>query len=208
MRKNNSSLFSLLVLALLLFGIFFFMMPQSYDQTEAPLSEFSTKRALSIVKEISKKPHFVGSKNHEVIANYLQKELQDLGLETSVQEGFTMTEKGTLVKSKNIIAKIKGSKKNKALLLLSHYDSAPHSYSKGASDDASGIATILESVRAFLHNKTPHKNDIIIRVASPKLITEEAPESYKNVCDVIETCQDAGISEKVVKLRPIAVIKG
>jgi hypothetical protein len=138
------------------------MMPQSYDQTEAPLSEFSTKRALSIVKEISKKPHFVGSKNHEVITNYLQKELQNLGIETSVQEGFTMTEKGTLVKSKNIIAKIKGSINSKALLLLSHYDSAPHSYSKGASDDASGIATILESIRAFLHNKTPHKNDIII----------------------------------------------
>ncbi|WP_396141441.1 M28 family peptidase [Flavobacterium sp.] len=162
MRKNNTSIYSQLVLVALLFGIFFFMMPQSYDQTEAPLSEFSTKRALSIVKEISKKPHFVGSKNHEVIANYLQKELQDLGLETSVQEGFTMTEKGTLVKSKNIITKIKGSKKNKALLLLSHYDSAPHSYSKGASDDASGIATIFESIRAFLHNKTPHKNDIII----------------------------------------------
>ena len=47
-------------------------------------------------------------------------------------------------------------------MLLSHYDSAPHSFSKGASDDASGIATILESIRAFLHNKTPHKNDIII----------------------------------------------
>ena len=162
MRKNNTSIYSQLVLVALLFGIFFFMMPQSYDQTEAPLSEFSTKRALSIVKEISKKPHFVGSKNHEVIANYLQKELQDLGLETSVQEGFTMTEKGTLVKSKNIVARLKGSKNNKALLLLSHYDSAPHSYSKGASDDASGIATILESIRAFLHNKTPHKNDIII----------------------------------------------
>jgi len=162
MRKNNTSIYSQLVLIALLFGIFLFMMPQSYDQTEAPLSEFSTKRALSIVKEISKKPHFVGSKNHEVISNYLQKELQDLGLETSVQEGFTMTEKGTLVKSKNIVATIKGSKKNKALLLLSHYDSAPHSNSKGASDDASGIATILESIRAFLHNKTPHKNDIII----------------------------------------------
>ncbi|MCF6129675.1 M20/M25/M40 family metallo-hydrolase [Flavobacterium sp. AS60] len=162
MRKNNTSIYSLLVLVALLFGIFFFMMPQSYDQTEAPLSEFSTKRALSIVKEISKKPHFVGSKNHEVVGNYLQKELQNLGLETSVQEGFTMTEKGTLVKSKNIIATIKGSKNTKALLLLSHYDSAPHSYSKGASDDASGIATILESIRAFLHNKTPHKNDIII----------------------------------------------
>ena len=162
MIKNNTPIYSLLVLSAFLFCIFFFMMPQSYDQTEAPLSEFSTKRALSIVKEISKKPHFVGSKNHEVIANYLQKELQDLGIETSIQEGFTMTEKGTLVKSKNIVAKIRGAKKNKALLLLSHYDSAPHSFSKGASDDASGVATILESVRAFLHNKTPHKNDIII----------------------------------------------
>ena len=162
MRKNNTPIYSLLVLSALLFCIFFFMMPQSYDQTESPLSEFSTKRALLIVKEISKKPHFVGSKNHEFIANYLQKELQDLGLETSIQEGFTMTEKGTLVKAKNIVATIKGSKNTKALLLLSHYDSAPHSFSKGASDDASGIATILESVRAFLHNKTSHKNDIII----------------------------------------------
>lgn len=53
------------------------------------------------------------------------------------------------------------------------------------------------------------KNDgISIRVASPMLVAEEAPESYKNVSDVIETCEDAGISRKVVKLRPVAVIKG
>lgn len=162
MRKNYAPIYSLLVLVVLLFGVFYFMMPQSYDETEAPLSGFSTKRALETVKQISKKPHFVGSKNHEVVADYIQKELENLGLETSVQQGFTMTEKGTLVQSKNIIAKIKGSKNSKTLLLLSHYDSAPHSYSKGASDDASGVATILESVRAFLHTKTPHKNDITI----------------------------------------------
>ena len=53
------------------------------------------------------------------------------------------------------------------------------------------------------------KNDgISIRVASPMLVAEEAPESYKNVTDVIDTCEDAGISRKVVKLRPVAVIKG
>ena len=155
MRKNNTPIYSLLVLIGMLFGIFYFMMPQSYDKTEAPLSEFSTKRALSIVKELSKKPHFVGSKNHEVVALYIQKELQNLGMETSVQEGFSMTEGGTLVKSKNILAKIKGSANSKALLLLSHYDSAPHSFSKGASDDASGIATILESVRASKFNAKP-----------------------------------------------------
>ena len=162
MRKNYTSLNTMLVLLALLFGIFYVMMPQHYDTTEAPLSEFSTKRALTIVKEISAKPHFVGSQNHQVVADYLVKELKGLGLETSIQEGFTMTEKGTLVNAKNILARIKGSANTKALLLLSHYDSAPHSFSFGASDDASGVATILESVRAFLHSKTKHKNDIII----------------------------------------------
>lgn len=162
MKKNYTSLYSILVLLALLLGIFYFMMPQRYDTTEASLSEFSTKRALEKVKEMTVKPHYVGSQNHEVVANYLVKELGNLGLETSLQEGFTMTEKGTLVQSKNILARIKGSANTKALLLLSHYDSAPHSFSYGASDDASGVATILESVRAFLHSKAKHKNDIII----------------------------------------------
>ena len=49
---------------------------------------------------------------------------------------------------------------------------------------------------------------ISIRVASPKLVMEEAPESYKNVTDVVDTCHAAGISKKCIKLRPIGVIKG
>merc|ERR1712048_1306496 len=49
---------------------------------------------------------------------------------------------------------------------------------------------------------------ISVRVASPKLVMEEAPESYKNVTDVVDTCHAAGISKKTMKLRPIAVIKG
>jgi len=49
---------------------------------------------------------------------------------------------------------------------------------------------------------------IAIRVASPKLVMEEAPESYKDVTEVVDTCHAAGISSKCLKLRPIAVIKG
>lgn len=52
------------------------------------------------------------------------------------------------------------------------------------------------------------RQGISIRVASPKLVMEEAPESYKNVTDVVNTCHAAGISRKCIKLRPIAVIKG
>lgn len=49
---------------------------------------------------------------------------------------------------------------------------------------------------------------IAIRVASPKLVMEEAPESYKDVTEVVNTCHAAGISKKTIKLRPIAVVKG
>ena len=168
MKKNYISILSAFIILGILYWLFYSMMPQSIQKNEA-LSQFSTKRALEIVKIISEKPHFVGSENHNEVASYLVQELKKMGLETSFQEGFTLTEKGTLVKSKNILARIKGTStalgmtdKNKALLLLSHYDSAPHSYSHGASDDGSGVATILEGVRAFLENKTAHKNDVII----------------------------------------------
>ncbi|CAD5122161.1 DgyrCDS10609 [Dimorphilus gyrociliatus] len=56
--------------------------------------------------------------------------------------------------------------------------------------------------------KALDKQGISIRVASPKLVMEEAPESYKNVTDVVDTCHIAGISQKCFKLRPVAVIKG
>lgn len=42
----------------------------------------------------------------------------------------------------------------------------------------------FEDVLASLQEK-----GISIRVASPKLVMEEAPESYKNVTDVVNTCK-------------------
>jgi hypothetical protein len=164
MKKNFASLNSLLFIVFAIALVFIFLQPQRYDTiTEAPLSKFSTQRALQKIKIISEKPHYVGSKNHDKVANYLIKELTNLGLQPIIQEGFTLTERGNLAKSKNIYATIKGSKNTKSLLLLSHYDSAPHSFSKGASDNASGVATVLETVRAFMHSKTnKSKNDIVI----------------------------------------------
>jgi hypothetical protein len=162
MKKKYSSPLSVLFIIGFLGFTFFTMMPQWTSDDNVPLTEFSSKRALEQVKNISQKPHFVSSENHEIVANYLVNELQNLGLETSIQEGYSFSDWGTLTKCKNILARIQGSDSDKALLLLSHYDSAPHSYSKGASDAGSGVATILESVRAFTYNKKPHKNDIII----------------------------------------------
>ena len=161
MKKNYPAFVATLFIIGIVFWAFYSMMPQTISSSEK-LTDFSTNRALKIVENISAKPHFIGSENHDQVANYLFNELKKLGLETTFQEGFTLTEWGNLTKSKNIIAKIKGSNSSKALLLLSHYDSAPHSFSKGASDDATGVAAILESVRAFLASNAKHKNDVII----------------------------------------------
>ncbi|MDX6180867.1 M28 family peptidase [Flavobacterium sp. Fl-77] len=162
MKKNYNSITAFICILAILGVIYASMMPQFITKDEEALAEFSTERAFEQVRIIAQKPHYVGSTNHELVANYLKLELNRIGLETSTQEGFTLNDRGLLVKSKNILARIKGTNNSKALLLLSHYDSAPHSFSKGASDDASGVATILEGIRAFLYSKQPHKNDIII----------------------------------------------
>ena len=61
----------------------------------------------------------------------------------------------------NIVARMEGTGSGKALLLLSHYDSALVP-SPGASDAGSGIVTILETLRAYKASEKKPKNDIII----------------------------------------------
>ncbi|MBN2169365.1 MAG: RtcB family protein [Actinobacteria bacterium] len=49
---------------------------------------------------------------------------------------------------------------------------------------------------------------IIVRAGKPSLLAEEAPEAYKDVSRVVDICDGAGLSRKVAKLRPLAVLKG
>jgi tRNA-splicing ligase RtcB len=49
---------------------------------------------------------------------------------------------------------------------------------------------------------------IQIRAGSMAGLAEEAPQAYKDVDAVVETVQNAGIANKVARLRPVAVIKG
>lgn len=49
---------------------------------------------------------------------------------------------------------------------------------------------------------------ITVKAASRGSLAEEASEAYKDVADVVEVTQQAGISRKVAKTVPIGVIKG
>ncbi len=49
-----------------------------------------------------------------------------------------------------------------------------------------------------------------IRVSTTKvrLLAEEAPYAYKDVSEVVRVCEAAGLSRRVARLRPLAVVKG
>jgi tRNA-splicing ligase RtcB len=49
---------------------------------------------------------------------------------------------------------------------------------------------------------------IIVRTREPHLLAEEMSEAYKDVSDVVDVCERAGISLKVAKLSPLGVVKG
>jgi tRNA-splicing ligase RtcB len=60
-----------------------------------------------------------------------------------------------------------------------------------------------EEVVRILKNK-----GIYVHPASWKVAAEEAPDAYKDVKNVVDVADGAGISKKVVKLIPLGVVKG
>ncbi len=177
--KPRYTLISFLIITLAIYLSFKMTMPQETSEGKVPETEFSTVRAFTHVNELAKEPHYVGSKAHATVRNYIITELKKLGLQPEVQEGFTLDSWGNISKPKNVLARIKGKNNNKALLLLSHYDSDPHS-AVGASDAASGVATILEGIRAFLAKNEQPENDIILLLSDGEELGLNGAELFVN----------------------------
>jgi tRNA-splicing ligase RtcB len=49
---------------------------------------------------------------------------------------------------------------------------------------------------------------ISVRPGSVKLLSEEAPYAYKDVDEVVDVCDKAGLAARVARLRPLGVVKG
>lgn len=136
--------------------------PPDAVPADAPATEFASGRAMQHLKIIAQRPHPIGSAEHEQVCEYLVKTLTDLGLQPEIQETVAVreTQYGAMAGSvKNIVAQLKGTERGKAILLVAHYDSVANSY--GASDDGSGVATILETLRA-LKAGPRLKNDVVV----------------------------------------------
>ena len=49
---------------------------------------------------------------------------------------------------------------------------------------------------------------IVVETGNIRALSEEAPYAYKDVSEVVDVCQNVGLSKKVAKLRPLGVLKG
>ena len=58
-----------------------------------------------------------------------------------------------------------------------------------------------------IHRELEDKG-ILVRWTGRSTLAEEMPDAYKDVTQVVEVVHGAGLSRKVAKLRPIAVVKG
>src|SRR5262249_40256382 len=137
---------------------------------DAPPGVFSAARALRHVAAIARDPHPLGSAAEEPVRGYVLTELTALGLQPEIQQPRDAGPPGPEAGStrsrpavRNLVARWRGSgpPAKKALLLSAHYDSVPRG--PGAGDDASGVAAILETLRA-LQAGPPLEHDLIILI--------------------------------------------
>jgi hypothetical protein len=141
-----------------------YLIPPTVVPASAPATEFSAERAMENLKVIAREPHPTGSTANTRTRDYIVEQLRFLGLKPEVQKSVSTTpwdiggapySAGTV---ENVIARLSGTKSTGALLLMAHYDSV--TTGPGASDNGSGVVTILETLRA-LRGGPSLRNDVI-----------------------------------------------
>ena len=135
--------------------------PQPLPAT-APEDQFSAERALVHVRQIASAPHALGSPADAVERNYLLAQLASLGMQTQIFASLGVNPTSQLIiagRTNDIVGRLPGATSGPAILLMAHYDSVYRA--PGAADDASGVASVLEVMRALKHGP-PIQRDVIV----------------------------------------------
>jgi tRNA-splicing ligase RtcB len=77
----------------------------------------------------------------------------------------------------------------------------------GAGRVMSRHAAKKKSKGRSIHRELEDKG-ILVRWTGRHTLREEMPDAYKDISEVVDVVHGAGISKKVARLRPIAVVKG
>jgi hypothetical protein len=133
-------------------------------------SGYSIVGANETLDAIARKPRPVGSVGNESARGWLKARFAALGLEVRTQSGigvrqanFDKLRKGSVSVSpyENIIAVLPGrDRAGMAVALMAHVDSAP--WANGASDDAAGVAALVETARVLAAGPKPARDVVFL----------------------------------------------
>ncbi len=154
---NIRGIVRIVVLALVALAIWW---AAKYDQsvpkplgTDAAETQFSAARAEAVLARLlgPERPHPATSDENAAVRARILTELAGLGVKATTYRGtgcngsprYGVVECGTVT---DVIGDVVPGD-GKAIVLLAHYDSVPAG--PGASDDESGVATVLETIRAL-----------------------------------------------------------
>lgn len=133
---------------------------------ETAPTAFSAARAYPIIQDLARAPHPVGSLEHDRVRDGLLARMAMLGLNPRVERGLGVYRGryagGDVIAGRveNLVGVLPGRDLSApAVLLMAHYDSVP--LSPGAADDMTGVASVLETVRA-LKAGGPLRRDVIV----------------------------------------------
>jgi tRNA-splicing ligase RtcB len=59
-----------------------------------------------------------------------------------------------------------------------------------------------------LFKEMEEERGVIVMAHGRDSVAEEMPEAYKDVSQVVDVMHDAGVTIKVARLKPVAVVKG
>ena len=143
---------------------------------------FSSETALGHIKKISESPRAVGMAGHKKSRDYLSSTLEQLGLETDIQNSFAVnTSQGLPYRTgfvSNVIGRLRGTGNGDAILLIAHYDSVANG--NGVSDNAVGVGILLEAIESFKNKPT---NDFIILFSDAEEIGLLGAKAFLNEHD-------------------------
>ena len=133
----------------------------------APATRFSADRAMADIVGFASSPHPVGSAADRAARDYLVARMTSLGLQPQVHPGIGIDRPKAAANIlwggsvEDIVGVLPGKDHSApAVALMAHYDSVPGS--TGASDDAAGVASALEVVRALKSRGVPARDVIVL----------------------------------------------
>jgi len=156
-----------LILVALLLGLVTWsvaaLQPPAPKPADAPADEFSATRAFDHVQQIAAETHVAGSAAGERVVDDLVTTLTGLGLSTRVQNSVGAYDFGRgsteMARVRNVVGFLKGSDSTGRLYLIAHHDSVENG--PGGNDDAAGVSTLLETVRALTAGPQL-RNDVVV----------------------------------------------